>query len=123
MNRSTDGDPTRRQPVDPTWRRTWTRTSTNPRSETGSRSGPQYLGEPRRRSHRAELEHCFASVLDGLTFPAQRWQILATAEYYGADGDTLRLLHSLRATQYRTFADVTDDIATSADVRDRLAGR
>ena len=76
-----------------------------------------------RLEQRAELERHLTQVLDGLTFPAQRWQILASAEYYGADGVTLRLLHCLRAARYATLTDVVADLAKSAEVHDRLTRR
>ncbi|HEX3646866.1 MAG TPA: DUF2795 domain-containing protein [Pseudonocardiaceae bacterium] len=47
-------------------------------------------------------------VLDGLTFPAERWEILAAADFYGADVHTSRRLRGLpvRDRPYRDLQEV-----------------
>lgn len=41
-----------------------------------------------------------STVLQELSFPAARWQIVASAELWGADTHTLELLRAARSTQY-----------------------
>jgi uncharacterized protein DUF2795 len=43
-------------------------------------------------------------VLAGLSFPAQRWQVIAEAEHYGADGRTRQELRELPDARYESFA-------------------
>lgn len=45
-------------------------------------------------------------VLDGLSYPADKWQIVACAEVYGFDSETRRALHNLPVRSYRSAADV-----------------
>ena len=45
-------------------------------------------------------------VLAGQQFPADRWQLIATAEFYGADGESRRELWELPPARFRTLADV-----------------
>jgi uncharacterized protein DUF2795 len=47
-------------------------------------------------------------VLDGLRFPAERWEIVAAADFYGADVHTSRRLRTLplRDRPYRDLQDV-----------------
>ncbi|HEY1574237.1 MAG TPA: hypothetical protein VGG05_23050 [Pseudonocardiaceae bacterium] len=47
-------------------------------------------------------------VLDALTFPAERWEIVAAADFYGADVHTSRRLRGLppRNRPYRDLQDV-----------------
>ncbi|HEX3590110.1 MAG TPA: hypothetical protein VHV74_10785 [Pseudonocardiaceae bacterium] len=47
-------------------------------------------------------------ILDGLTFPAERWQILTAADLYGADVATCQRLRMLpvRNHPYRDLQDV-----------------
>lgn len=49
-------------------------------------------------------------VLDELSFPAQRWEVLAAAEMYGADRITLRMLHGLVGTRFRDLREVVADL-------------
>jgi hypothetical protein len=42
----------------------------------------------------------FAIVLDGVAFPAMRWQLWAEADHYGADAHTSTALHRLPAGRY-----------------------
>ncbi len=42
-------------------------------------------------------------VLAGLSFPAQRWQVIAEAEHYGADARTRRELRALPAGPVRVL--------------------
>ena len=43
-------------------------------------------------------------VLAGLSFPAQRWQVIAEAEHYGADARTRSELRALPEARFETFA-------------------
>ena len=45
-------------------------------------------------------------VLAGQHFPADRWELITSAEAYGADNLSLAELHALPAVRFRTFADV-----------------
>ncbi|HEY3750169.1 MAG TPA: DUF2795 domain-containing protein [Pseudonocardiaceae bacterium] len=47
-------------------------------------------------------------VLDGLAFPAQRWEIITQADWYGADAVTTQRLRRLppRGRPYRDLRDV-----------------
>jgi hypothetical protein len=49
-------------------------------------------------------------VLDGLMFPAQRWEIVTTADMYGADASTRERLQALplRNQPFRSLQDVVD---------------
>jgi Protein of unknown function (DUF2795) len=49
-------------------------------------------------------------VLDGLAFPAERWEIVTAAEFYGADAGTCEWLRRLplRNRPYRNLQDVID---------------
>jgi hypothetical protein len=55
-------------------------------------------------------KHSLRYVLDGLTFPAQRWEIVTTADMYGADSSTRQRLRALplRNHPYRNLQDVVD---------------
>lgn len=60
-----------------------------------------------------------AAVLDGLRFPAYRWEVIAQAELYGTDMVTRRRLHRLPA---RLYADC-DDVAAEVLACDAAADR
>lgn len=45
-------------------------------------------------------------VLEGLEFPAQRWQIIAHADFYGVDGVTGERLRRLPPRVYRDCGQV-----------------
>ena len=66
-----------------------------------------------------------AAVLDGLRFPAYRWEVIAQAELYGTDMVTRRRLHRLPVRLYADCDDVADTIraADAAADRRRLAHR
>lgn len=49
-------------------------------------------------------------VLAGQKYPAERWQLIAGAEFYGADIQSLRELHALPPRRYASFADVLTTI-------------
>jgi hypothetical protein len=51
-------------------------------------------------------------VLAGLSFPVNRWELIAFAEHYGADATTLRELHMLPQRRYWSLPDVIGAIAT-----------
>lgn len=50
------------------------------------------------------------TVLAELRFPAQRWEIITTADMYGVDAATCELLRRLplRSTPYRNLQDVVE---------------
>ena len=50
-------------------------------------------------------------VLDGLSFPVDRWELVARAEHYGADGTTLHELRALSERRYWSLTDVINAIA------------
>jgi hypothetical protein len=52
-----------------------------------------------------------ASTLAGLRFPAMRWQLIAEADYYGADAITRDELAGLPAQLYQDLATVTAALA------------
>lgn len=60
-----------------------------------------------------------AAVLDGLRFPAYRWEVIAQAELFGADMVTRRRLHRLPV---RVYADC-DDVVASVRAADAAADR
>jgi hypothetical protein len=43
-------------------------------------------------------------VLAGLAFPAQRWQVIAEAEHYGADARTRQELRVLPDARFESYA-------------------
>jgi hypothetical protein len=45
-------------------------------------------------------------VLAEQSFPAARWELIASAQHYGADVHTLRELHDLPEAHFRCLADV-----------------
>ena len=53
----------------------------------------------------------FRSALAGLRFPAERWQIVAWANDYGANAFTMDDLHNLPRRSYRDIRDVIDAVA------------
>src|ERR1044072_2388164 len=46
-------------------------------------------------------------TLAGQQFPAQRWELIATAEAYGADSVTLKELQDLPPMRFHSLADVS----------------
>ena len=50
-------------------------------------------------------------VLNGTSFPAHRWELIAQAEHYGADARTLRELHQLEQRRYASLTEITDTIS------------
>lgn len=54
-------------------------------------------------------------VLDGLSFPAERWEIVAAADFYGADVHTSRRLRNLppRDRPYRDLQEVLRALETA----------
>jgi len=49
-------------------------------------------------------------TLDGLAFPARRWQLIAQAELNGVDGVTHERLRRLPARPYENSADVAGEL-------------
>ncbi len=61
-------------------------------------------------------------VLSGQRFPADRWELITSAEAYGADTVSLSELHSLPAVRFRSLADVLHAVQrTRAAVASRYA--
>ena len=54
---------------------------------------------------RADVER-ISTVLDGLVFPAAKWQVVVQADWYGADAATLAQLWALPAATYRDLPGV-----------------
>lgn len=52
-----------------------------------------------RRDHQADVER-IGQVLDGLLYPAARWQVIAQADHYGADAVTRAQLVALPVRAY-----------------------
>ena len=50
-------------------------------------------------------------VLDELSFPVHRWELIAAAQHYGADPATLQELHTLRDGRYWSLSDVVNTVA------------
>ena len=50
-------------------------------------------------------------MLDGLSFPVDRWELIARAEHYGADATTLHELRALAERRYGSLTDVINAIA------------
>ncbi|HEU5470501.1 MAG TPA: DUF2795 domain-containing protein [Actinophytocola sp.] len=46
-------------------------------------------------------------VLHGLTYPAEKWQIVTQADLYGADAGTIRDLFRLPTREYRDPHEIT----------------
>lgn len=55
-------------------------------------------------------------VLAGLVFPASRWQLIATADLYGADVTTRERLHELPVRVYADWAEVDRALRSAAAV-------
>lgn len=55
-------------------------------------------------------------VLDGLSYPAQKWQIVTWADFYGADATTRNELAGLPTAAYRGVDEI---IAAVAGTRGR----
>ena len=64
------------------------------------------------------------AVLASQTFPAERWELLAAAEFYGADARTRAELRGIPAGRYPTIAHVAEAarvaIARSLALRPRF---
>ena len=55
----------------------------------------------------AQQSRLMTRILDGLVFPAQRWQIVTQAELYGADSVTIDRLRHLPQRAYADCGEVT----------------
>jgi len=53
-------------------------------------------------------ENSLSEILEGLSYPAERWQIIASAEIDGADEHTLRELDGLPARTFESVEDIVD---------------
>ena len=58
-----------------------------------------------RRDSREDVRR-IGQVLDGLSFPAARWQVLAQADHYGADSVSRAQLSNLPVRTYPDLAEV-----------------
>lgn len=56
-----------------------------------------------------------ASVLADLTYPAQPWQIVVTAESYGADARTVTRLYRLPAATYLSLGHIAHAYIKAGD--------
>jgi Protein of unknown function (DUF2795) len=65
-----------------------------------------------------QRERTVRQVLSGLTYPAQRWQIVTQAELYGADVETRLELEALPARQYRDPKEITAALDRAAPPED-----
>jgi hypothetical protein len=54
-----------------------------------------------------DAERTLSEILDGLSYPAEKWQITACAEIYGADVHTRRVLYDLPAQTYESVEHIT----------------
>jgi Protein of unknown function (DUF2795) len=57
-----------------------------------------------------QRERTVRQVLSGLTFPAEKWQIVTQADLYGADAHTRVELHGLPMREYRSPEDITAEL-------------
>jgi hypothetical protein len=59
------------------------------------------------------------TILAELRFPAERWEIITTADMYGVDAATCELLRRLpvRNTPYRDIPDVVEALSSVAAPR------
>ena len=53
------------------------------------------------------------AILDELAYPAEKWQITASAEIHGADVHTRRALYDLPVRVYESEADVQSALPTA----------
>jgi len=54
----------------------------------------------------SEERASLSEILEGLNYPAEKWQITTCAAIYGADVRTRRELYALPARVYRSAGDV-----------------
>jgi hypothetical protein len=54
-----------------------------------------------------QREQAVRQVLRGLTYPAEKWQVIAQAQLFGADVGTTTRLYDLPMRRYRSTSDVT----------------
>jgi hypothetical protein len=57
-----------------------------------------------------QREQVFDQVLNGLTYPAEKWQIVTTAEIYGADVATTASLHELPMREYANIEEIAAEL-------------
>jgi hypothetical protein len=58
--------------------------------------------------------HRLRHVLAGQQFPADRWQLIVGAEFYGADAHTRQELYTLPPRRYASLAEVISTVASTA---------
>ncbi|HEX3647409.1 MAG TPA: DUF2795 domain-containing protein [Pseudonocardiaceae bacterium] len=72
---------------------------------------------------RNQFDQTLRFVLAGLDFPARRWQILAQADFYGADiVTTLRLRRLPPDQSYRDLGEVLETLARTARPSEAVPG-
>lgn len=64
------------------------------------------LGTRRVRPAMTEMRQRLRQVLADQRFPAERWELIAAAEIYGADLVTRNELHALQPLRFQCLADV-----------------
>jgi hypothetical protein len=73
-----------------------------------------------RHDRRADVER-LAQVLDGLSYPAARWQVIAQADHYGADSVSRAQLTTLPIGTYPDLVQVLAALGLLVDRRRRTA--
>jgi hypothetical protein len=73
------------------------------RSPTGS---GRRAGSRRARPGTTEMRQRLQHVLAGQSFPAERWELIVTADMYGADLVTRNELHALAPVRFESLAEV-----------------
>ena len=58
------------------------------------------------------MKTTISEVLNGLRFPAERWQIITYADDYGLDAASCNVLRGLPLRQYRNPAEVASVLAS-----------
>jgi hypothetical protein len=83
---------------------------------------------PKRKTRRREAavmdpRQRLQQVLAGQEFPAERWELIVGADFYGADALTKAELHALPAVRFRSLADVLHAVErVRKDALDREQG-
>jgi Protein of unknown function (DUF2795) len=64
-----------------------------------------------------QRERAVRQVLQGLTYPAEKWQIVTQAELYGADAEIRGQLYGLPMREYRDLGEVAEALDGGGSVR------
>jgi hypothetical protein len=62
-------------------------------------------------------------VLADQRFPAHRWELIAGADMYGADGLSKSEIHGLPAARFRSLDDVVHAVENGAQIRSARSAR